>query len=42
MALTHDCTRRLDELRRRVQHEIQSAGAFVVHTRAGLFIARKA
>jgi hypothetical protein len=38
MALTHDCTRRLDELRRRVQ----SAGAFVVHTRAGLFIARKA
>jgi SAM-dependent methyltransferase len=33
---------RLDELRRRVQHEIRSAGAFVVQTHTGLFIARKA
>jgi len=33
---------RLDELRRRVQHEIQSAGAFVVQIHSGLFIARKA
>lgn len=33
---------RLEELRGRVQHEIQSAGAFVVQTRSGLFIARKA
>lgn len=33
---------RLDALRRRVQHDIQSAGAFVVHTHSGLFIARRA
>jgi SAM-dependent methyltransferase len=33
---------RLEELRARVQHEIQAAGAFVVHTHSGLFIARKA
>jgi SAM-dependent methyltransferase len=33
---------RLDELRRRVHKEIESAGAFVVHTHSGLFVARKA
>lgn len=33
---------RLDALRGRVRDEIESAGAFVVRTHAGLFIARKA
>ena len=33
---------RLDELRRRVRDAMASAGAFVVRTHAGLFIARKA
>lgn len=33
---------RLDELRRRVQDDIAAAGAFVVRTHSGLFIARKA
>lgn len=33
---------RLDELCWRVRDEIRSAGAFVVRTHSGLFIARKA
>jgi SAM-dependent methyltransferase len=33
---------RLDKLRRRVQDEIAAAGAFVVRTHSGLFIARRA
>jgi hypothetical protein len=33
---------RLEELRGRVQHEVQSSGAFVVQTHSGLFVARKA
>jgi SAM-dependent methyltransferase len=32
---------RLDQLRRRVQDVISSAGAFVAHTHSGLFIGRK-
>jgi SAM-dependent methyltransferase len=33
---------RLDDLRRRVRDEIEAAGAFVVQTHSGLFLARKA
>ena len=33
---------RLDALHRRVREEIESAGAFIVRTHSGLFVARKA